>query len=105
MTDDSAQVRSKAGWGTASLIAAAWIIPLTGFSIWLYYNDETNATWHYHERLIVWIGIGFVGATVLAGVLHRSTRVVCMVVLFGFVGWAFGVWYQSWAYVNIGGGP
>ena len=92
-------------WSKASLIAAVWVIVLTGSSIYLYYNDETNASWHYHGRLVGWTAMAFIGAALLTGLLHRSARVGCMVAVFGSLGWFVGLVYQSWAYVNIGGGP
>jgi hypothetical protein len=91
----------KAAW-----VAAAWVIALVGLSIALVYFEETQITTNEaYDRVMIAITLVFILAPPILGLLHRSVNVGAFVAMFGLIGWLVSIYYGSWAYTNVGGGP
>ncbi len=88
------------------MTAGFWVVGLIALSIGIISFEElritTNAAYH---RAMTAVVIVFAVAPIVAGLVHRSSRIGWFVALFGLLGLFVAVQYGSWAYTNIGGGP
>lgn len=101
MAGKPAMSSHKAAW-----VAVAWVVALVGLSIALVYYEETQITTNEaYDRVMIAITMAFIVAPPVLGLLHRSVNVGAFVAMFGLIGWLICIYYGSWAYTNVGGGP
>jgi len=93
-------------WRRAAAIAVAYVlVVVVGSTIAIVHEERSVRTNPAFHRVMWQMRAAVALAVVAAIVVHRSSRIVGLVVLIGLFGWLFCEMFGTWAYSSIGGGP
>jgi len=83
-------------WATVNVVV--WILAIRHEEM----TVRSNPAFH---RVMWQMRVSFVLLPAIAGVVHRSVRILGMALTLAVVGWFVCELYGAWAYEAIGGGP